>query len=247
MRSSLPQDTIIYNLEQLSPGYPWFQAYYLDLLGRFRAWDYNARTVNYLRRAGIARNVEHVPIGYAQCWTRIAKVRSRMLMSCSMAFVQKYPPAAQISASRRRCRPERWRAEQRVGKWRPKWSQIQGGSQMHEADTGTFEVVRAIFLMASRKTVVCECANPDEVDADLRPGIAMAGSAAMWLSGVSSSVRSSSTDDRRCGFIAVNAPELQMAHNSEKHQGCQMEHRPVVLRRKGGTTNRICLCVSGRL
>lgn len=52
--ASLPPDTIIYNLEQLAEGYPWFIPAYIDLLRRFHVWDFSERNIEFLHQSGIA-------------------------------------------------------------------------------------------------------------------------------------------------------------------------------------------------
>src|SRR6478672_10747978 len=37
----LPADSIVFNAEQLAPGYPWHVERYLSLLDRFEVWDFS--------------------------------------------------------------------------------------------------------------------------------------------------------------------------------------------------------------
>jgi hypothetical protein len=159
----LPPDTIIYNLEQLAPGYPWYQAYYLELLGRFRVWDYNASTVRHLRMMGIARNAFHVPIGHAPCWTRITTNpiedvdvlfygvqtprRMHILQALGDAGLNVVALNSVWGTER-----DRWIARSKVA------------LSMHQADTGTFEIVRVMFLLANGRSVVAEVADVRSID-----------------------------------------------------------------------------------
>lgn len=72
MLSRLPSDSIVFNLEQLAPGYPWFSVQYLQTLARFRVWDYSAKNIDNLRCSGVSSAALHVPFGYSPCLTRIA-------------------------------------------------------------------------------------------------------------------------------------------------------------------------------
>jgi hypothetical protein len=213
----LPPDTIIYNLEQLAPGYPWFQTYYLDLLGRFRVWDYNARTVTYLRTTGIARNVEHVPIGYAPCWTRIAKApvedvdvlfygistprRLHILQALGNAGLNVVALNSVWGGER-----DKWIARSKVV------------LNMHQAVTGQFESVRVMFLLANRKAVVCECENPEEVDANLRSGLELAKYPDI-VERCLSLVRDDKSRHRivEAGFSAVTIQEMQIERILNEH------------------------------
>lgn len=68
--TSLPPDTILFNLEQIVPGAIWVTQAYLQRLQRHRVWDYSARNVAALRDLGVSR-VTHVPLGYAALLERI--------------------------------------------------------------------------------------------------------------------------------------------------------------------------------
>jgi glycosyltransferase involved in cell wall biosynthesis len=66
----LPPETIIYNMEQLLPGYPWYSDDYMALMGRFRVWDTHASNVAALRQVGISHAI-HLPVGYMPLLSRI--------------------------------------------------------------------------------------------------------------------------------------------------------------------------------
>lgn len=166
---SLPADSIIYNLEQLLPGYPWYQDHYLDVLGRFQVWDYSAASVERLRRSGIASRVLHVPIGYAPILTRIAAVQEDvdvlfygLLTERRQRVLQQLVDAgARVAALNNVWGTERdqWIARARMV------------LNMHQTDAGRFEIVRAAYLLANRKLVVSEAAHAEEIDLDLRGGL----------------------------------------------------------------------------
>ena len=166
--ASLPSNTIIYNLEQLAEGYPWFIPPYIDLLRRFHVWDFSERNIEFLRRSGISPGARLVPVGYAPCLTRI-------------------PPAAQDidvlffglqSPRRRKVLLALGEAGLNVvaltnvwGRERDAWiARAKVVLNMHNQDSGEFEVVRVLYLLANRKAVVCEVANPNEVPMDLQQG-----------------------------------------------------------------------------
>lgn len=58
----VPDDAILYNLEQIVPGSKWAREDLLSLLRRHTVWDYSLHNVKALEAQG-ARNVRHVPIG----------------------------------------------------------------------------------------------------------------------------------------------------------------------------------------
>ncbi len=69
--SAVAADSILYNLEQVSPESPWFPAQSIEQLRRRQVWDYSERNIAALADLGI-RGVRHVPIGYVAALTRIA-------------------------------------------------------------------------------------------------------------------------------------------------------------------------------
>ncbi|MDP2793038.1 MAG: hypothetical protein Q8O25_02985 [Sulfurisoma sp.] len=70
---TLPTDAIIYNLEPLIEGYPWFSEDYLTLLDRHRVWDYSAENVALLQARG-HRNASHLPVAYPPELAGIPKI-----------------------------------------------------------------------------------------------------------------------------------------------------------------------------
>lgn len=62
--------SILFNLEQVIPGALWLTAEYLELMKRFKVWDYSAANVAALRARGVP-DAAYVPIGYAQCLEKI--------------------------------------------------------------------------------------------------------------------------------------------------------------------------------
>ena len=67
----VPPESILYNFEPLDP--PVFDSvgtFLTHYAPRFRVWDYSAANAEYLRSRGCA--AQHVPLGYADTWSRIA-------------------------------------------------------------------------------------------------------------------------------------------------------------------------------
>jgi hypothetical protein len=66
----VPEDSILYNLEQISADSPWLSPSYLDLLRRHRVWDYSEANLRALADHGI--RAELLPIGWMPQLERIA-------------------------------------------------------------------------------------------------------------------------------------------------------------------------------
>ena len=58
----LPEDAILYNLEQIEPGSPWLSPQVLELFRRHETWDYSFRNAARYSELGLARP-RVVPIG----------------------------------------------------------------------------------------------------------------------------------------------------------------------------------------
>lgn len=67
-----PEDSIVYNLEQLKDNHAWDNATFREVLRNYSVWDYSSDNKSELKKLGIA--VETIlPIGYSEHLTRIAK------------------------------------------------------------------------------------------------------------------------------------------------------------------------------
>lgn len=165
----LPPHSIIYNLEQLAPGYPWFSEQYLQTLARFRVWDYSTTNLDYLRK-GHSISATHIPFGYSPCLTRIAPADTE---DVDVLFFG-------LQTSRRlsvlRALGERglnvvalknvWGAE------RDAWiARAKLVLNIHQAEMGQFESVRVLFLLANGKAVVSETAPGEQIDASLQDAL----------------------------------------------------------------------------
>lgn len=169
--ATLPSGSILYNLENLVEGYPWFSQTYLDLLKRFAVWDFSTHNIDILDRHGIT-GVAHVPIGYSSVLERIPKIdedidvlfygilsprRKVVLEALGFAGIH-------VAALNGVFGPERdaWIARAKIV------------LNLHAAEGGSFEAARVTYLLANAKTVVSECNRVEEIDADLAVGLVAA-------------------------------------------------------------------------
>jgi hypothetical protein len=72
----LPADSILYNLEQISPESSWLEPPFLDLLRQFRVWDYSQNNMFQLARLDLPQ-LQHVPLGYVPQLTRIQQLEEQ--------------------------------------------------------------------------------------------------------------------------------------------------------------------------
>lgn len=163
----LPPQSIIYNLEQLAPGYPWFSEQYLQTLTRFRVWDYSTANLEYLCKEGHSVAATHVPFGYSPCLNRILPAKTQ---DVDVLFFGIH--------TERRLRVLKALGESGLnvvalknvwGSERDAWiARAKVVLNIHQADIGQFESVRVLFLLANGKAVVSETALNEQVDPPLR-------------------------------------------------------------------------------
>jgi len=62
-RMPLPDDAILYNLEQVEPGSPWLTPWLIELFRRHEVWDYSERNAARYAELGLPRP-RVVPVGW---------------------------------------------------------------------------------------------------------------------------------------------------------------------------------------
>lgn len=209
--AALSGDAIVYNLEQLAPGYPWFVPEYLELLRRHRVWDFSERNVAYLRDSGIAPGARHVPVGYSPCLTRIAPAPQDV----DVLFYGVPSPRRKAALAALAGAGMKVVAMSNVwGRQRDEWiGRARIVLNLHNQEGGDFEVVRVLYLLANRKVVLCEASDPGEIPHDLRPGVI-----ASSLDGMVDACRSALGDEAlrhavaEAGFRAVTHSRRRYAN-----------------------------------
>ncbi len=164
----LPPETILYNLENLVEGYPWFSEAYLDLLRRFAVWDFSAHNIDILGQRGIT-SATHVPIGYSQVLERIPRIDEDI----DVLFYGVLSPRRKVVLEDLGVAGIRVVALNGVfGPERDAWiARAKIVLNLHAAEGGSFEAARVTYLLANAKTVVSECNRAGEIDADLATGL----------------------------------------------------------------------------
>lgn len=165
----LPADTILYNFEQLLPGYRWFQPPYVALLRRFQVWDYAAPNVRWLHESGVAPNAHHLPPGYVAQWTRIQPAREDI----DVLFYGLVSPRRRRILDGLAGRGMRLKELRGVfGEERDRWiARARIVLNLRLEDDGHFESLRVNYLLANRKAVVTEQSADDDWPASLHAGV----------------------------------------------------------------------------
>ena len=166
----LPAQSIIYNLEQLVIGYPWFSEPYLQLLARFQVWDYSSHNVEYLRKSGRALPIVHLPFAYSPCLSRITPVTDEDVDVLFFGVhTERRLNVLQAMAERGLnvvCLRDVWGAE------RDAWiARAKVVVTIRQTDGGAFENVRVIFLLANAKVVVSELLIDEQLPVALQAAL----------------------------------------------------------------------------
>ncbi len=166
----LPEDTIIYNLEQIGPSSSWCSPTYLELLKRFEVWDYSERNLRALAQFGAARRSAHVPIGYVPELSRIKTVANEDIDVLFYGSVN-----ARRASVLQQLRDLGLSVSAVFGVYGAERDALIARSRvtlnMHYYDTGIFELVRVSYLLANRKAVVAERNPGTEIDPDITDAV----------------------------------------------------------------------------
>jgi acetyltransferase-like isoleucine patch superfamily enzyme/SAM-dependent methyltransferase len=170
--NDLPEDTILYNLEQISPDCPWITDAVLALFQRFTLWDYSLRNCEQLQQMG-CRHAQHVPLGYVPQMTEplpeeaqeidvlfygsLSEKRATVLKALRQQGLNVVELFGEYGAERDRA---------------IKCAKIVLNIHLYEAQI--FEIVRVSYLLANHKFVLSE-SSPNDPDAEsFKDGVAFA-------------------------------------------------------------------------
>ncbi len=166
-----PDRAILFNLEQVAEGSPWWNPQYLLLLGRHPVWDYSRANIERLAALGIG-HAQHVALGYMPQLTRIAAAtkdidvlfygvgserRERVLRELRASGIGLRAVNGVYGAAR-----DALIARARIV------------LNMHVYAAKLFEIVRVGYLLANRAFVVSELSTEAELEQELAGGYAVA-------------------------------------------------------------------------
>lgn len=165
----LPQDSVVYNLEQIVDGAIWVRPQYIELLRRHRVWDYSARNCSALERIG-AQPV-HVPIGHSPSLERIPAAPEDI----DVLFYGVYNARRLAVLARLEQRGlSVVRSNGIYGEERDALvARARVVLNVHYYEQSRLEVARCFYLMANGRFILSET-SPDAAETGLDPGIAFA-------------------------------------------------------------------------
>jgi acetyltransferase-like isoleucine patch superfamily enzyme/SAM-dependent methyltransferase len=170
----LPEDTIFYNLEQISPDSPWVTDAVLALFQRFTLWDYSLRNCEQLRQMGCL-HVQHVPLGYIPQLTRMEPLAEEVQDIDVLFYGSLNERRAAVLEA---LREKGLNVVELFGEYGAERDRAIGRAKIvlniHMYEAQIFEIVRVSYLLANHKFVLSE-SSPDDPDAEsFKDGVAFA-------------------------------------------------------------------------
>ncbi|MBY8859062.1 hypothetical protein K7711_21490 [Nocardia sp. CA2R105] len=161
----IPDDTILYNLEAVTPESDWHSEELLELFRRYHVWDYNRHNVAALRAAGVPR-VQYVPIGGVP---ELDRIRPAVTQDIDVLFVGTY--SAKRAAPIEQLQQAGYNAQLREGVWGAQRDDLYARAKivLNLHGPTIFEVVRVSYLLANGIFVIsekCHYADEEEEFAD---------------------------------------------------------------------------------
>jgi len=166
----LPTDSVLYNLEQAGPG-PWFEPAALEILRRFRVWDYSEHNAANLVALGVPRP-RVVPVGFVPELARIESLPEEIdVLFYGSLNERRQAVLDELTAAGAR-------VESVFGVYGKERDRLIARSRMvlnvHFFEAKVFEIVRVSYLLANGRAVVCERGASPEEEAPFEEGVAFA-------------------------------------------------------------------------
>lgn len=166
----LPEDSILYNLEQLGADSPWDTPAYRELLSRYRVWDYAQSNIRRLAEHGIT--AEHLPVGWMPQLKRIPE-RGRDLDVLFYGVVNQRRADALNAVIARGLRLHV--LTDVYGRERDAWiARSRVVLNLHHYAANLFEVVRVSYLLGNGVCVLSERGDDAELEQPYQGAVAFA-------------------------------------------------------------------------
>lgn len=166
--SNIPQNLILFNLEQIQLDSPWMSQSYLNILRTYPVWDYSYRNIQKLKKLGI-NNVTQCGIGYEPELTRIPQSEEDI-------DVLLYG-----SLNDRRIKILKELKDNGInvvalfgayGEERDKYiARSKIILNIHYYEARVFEIIRVSYLLANKKFVISEVGQDDDLEKPFAEGI----------------------------------------------------------------------------
>ena len=168
-RNTIPSDSIIFNLEQLSSDSHYCNDIYLDTLKTYQVWDYSQRNIAWLNQHNNS-TAQLIPIGYSKDINRIPKAETQDIDVLFYGAVNER--RANILDE---LRIVGLNVVSLIGCFGNELETYISRSKvvlnLHYYDNKIFEIVRVSYLLNNKKAVVAEVSVDTEIEPDIREAI----------------------------------------------------------------------------
>lgn len=167
---NLPENSIIYNLEQILIGSPWITEKYLNLLRSHEVWDYSRQNMRALLKLGIA-NTKYCQIGYVPELTRIKPA------PCDIDILWYGSLNERRSQILQKLHDMGYNVKALFGVYGEQRDAYIARSRIvlniHFYESKVIEIGRIYYLLANRRFVISEKGNDQELEEQIRDGLVL--------------------------------------------------------------------------
>jgi hypothetical protein len=167
-RPTIPLNSVILNLEQVSVDSQWMSENYIALLQSYPVWDYSSRNLDNLRNDFQVRRGTLLSVGYSQSLTRI---RSASTQDIDVLFYGMLSPRrATVLEQLRQTGANIQVLEGIYGEERDHFiARAKIILNLHLSEfPGVAEIVRLSFLLSNHKAIVSECNDTTAMESEIR-------------------------------------------------------------------------------
>jgi hypothetical protein len=170
-RNPLPDDAILYNLEQVDPDSDHFPQVYLDLLRRYRIWDYSPRNIEQLESMGVP-DAQLCQIGFAP---ELVRIPDRAHQDIDVLFYGSLNPRRRRVLNQLNEQGLKVMVLQGIyGAERDAWiARSKIVLNIHYFEAKVLEVVRLSYLLSNRRFVISERGKDTSLEAPYEHGMVL--------------------------------------------------------------------------
>jgi hypothetical protein len=167
----LPDNAILYNLEQIYQNSPWLNGELLNLFRQHRLWDYSPQNIVQLAQFGIT-NVSHLQIGYAPQLIRIKQLPEEKQDIDVLFYGSLNEHRSYIIKSLQAHGVNIVALYGVYGEKRDEFiARAKIVINMHLYESKIFEIARVFYLLANQKFVISESGSHSEAEAPFASGV----------------------------------------------------------------------------
>ncbi|WP_166704280.1 glycosyltransferase family 1 protein [Bacillus albus] len=163
----LPNNAIIYNLEQLYEGSPYAHPLYLMLLKDKEIWDYSKQNIEWLKKKGVGKEIKHVEMNYAPT-LEIKKdaFEDGITEDIDILFIGALNPRRQAIFDQLKAVAPHLNIVFKNNAWGIARNELIARSKIilniHFYLSGILETPRVSYAVANKKFIISENSNPED-------------------------------------------------------------------------------------